>query len=104
MARAMGVRADSPNLPATDHNGVRASGPLPPTKTVRNAPGTMARTIHCLHCGVSLTLPDQAEGRRVRCPKCGGRFQVAGLRDAPAPPLPGSTEPNPNSTFELKQL
>jgi len=62
----------------------------------------MSRSIHCLHCGVSLTLPPEAEGRRVKCPKCGGRFQVGGLGDAPKPAAPASQAPDhPDSTFEL---
>lgn len=63
----------------------------------------MSRSIHCLHCGVSLALPPQAEGRKVRCPKCGGRFQVGGLQDAPKSTGPAAPGPNPDSTFELRK-
>jgi phage FluMu protein Com len=37
----------------------------------------MPRTIQCTECGVVLNLPDAAAGRRLKCPKCGHKFQVA---------------------------
>lgn len=37
----------------------------------------MPRTIQCSECGVVLNLPDAAAGRRLKCPKCGHKFQVA---------------------------
>lgn len=38
----------------------------------------MPLTTQCPNCGVVLTLPDGAEGRRLRCPKCDHRFQAGG--------------------------
>jgi len=36
----------------------------------------MPRTIQCNHCGVVLNLPDQAAGKRLKCPKCSAKFQI----------------------------
>ncbi|WP_406699772.1 hypothetical protein V5E97_13045 [Singulisphaera sp. Ch08] len=36
----------------------------------------MARTIQCLQCGVILNLPEKSGGKRLKCPKCGTKFQV----------------------------
>lgn len=44
-------------------------------------------TTHCPRCGVVLNLPDGVSGKRLRCPKCGERFLMAGVEeDTPAPP------------------
>lgn len=102
MTRVVGASKEFETVPEPARGGVRSAGSFPITKPVRNVPGTMSRSIHCLHCGVSLTLPPEAEGRRVKCPKCGGRFQVGGLGDAPKPAAPGAQVPDhPDSTFEL---
>jgi hypothetical protein len=61
----------------------------------------MARTIHCLYCGVPLNLPAQAEGRKVRCPKCEGRFQVPAASGAKKAAPPAAPAHRPDSTFEL---
>lgn len=61
----------------------------------------MPRSIHCLHCGVSLNLPPEAEGRRVKCPKCGGRFQVGGMGEGPTTPPATPANQGPDSSFEL---
>lgn len=36
----------------------------------------MPRTISCIQCGVVLNLPPQAAGKRLKCPKCGTKFQI----------------------------
>lgn len=36
----------------------------------------MARTVQCDRCGVVLNLPDNAGGKRLKCPKCGTKFVV----------------------------
>ncbi len=36
----------------------------------------MPKTIQCVQCGVVLNLPPQAAGKRLKCPKCGTKFQV----------------------------
>src|SRR5512135_1084239 len=36
----------------------------------------MPRTTRCTTCGVRLNLPDNAVGKRLKCPKCGTKFQV----------------------------
>ncbi len=54
---------------------VSARPPLP------FAPGkarAMPRTIYCPDCGVSLNVPDDAAGRRLKCPKCGCKFTADG--------------------------
>ena len=62
----------------------------------------MAGNIQCLHCGVVLNLPDRAIGRRMKCPKCGGRFVVgnSGAEAVPAGDETGSKK-GPDTTFEL---
>jgi hypothetical protein len=37
----------------------------------------MSQTTQCPTCGVVLTLPPGAEEKRLKCPKCGGRFRSA---------------------------
>jgi DNA-directed RNA polymerase subunit M/transcription elongation factor TFIIS len=34
----------------------------------------MRRTIQCPQCGVVLNLPEDAEGKRLKCPKCANKF------------------------------
>src|SRR4051812_15592869 len=36
----------------------------------------MPRTIQCPHCGVVLNLPDNATGKRLKCPKCANKFDA----------------------------
>jgi Zn finger protein HypA/HybF involved in hydrogenase expression len=48
----------------------------------------MPRTTQCTQCGVVLTVPDHAIGKRLKCPKCGSKFAVS----------PGA-EGSPDSTF-----
>jgi hypothetical protein len=36
----------------------------------------MPRVIECEQCGVVLNLPDVAAGKRLKCPRCGARFQA----------------------------
>ena len=36
----------------------------------------MPKTIQCVQCGVVLNLPPGASGKRLKCPKCGTKFQV----------------------------
>lgn len=95
MARVIEAQRDRNLSP-----GPFARGRIETTKPVRNSPG-MPRSIHCLHCGVSLTLPPQADGRRVKCPKCGGRFLVGSAGDAPPAGTPNG--PDPNSTLLLSK-
>jgi PAS domain S-box-containing protein len=49
----------------------------------------MLVTIHCIHCGKSISVPDEVAGKRVRCAECRGVFQVpdrAALRPSPLDP------------------
>lgn len=50
----------------------------------------MPRTIQCTQCGIVLNVPDQAIGKRLKCPKCGTKF-------ATSPDAEGS----PGSTYVL---
>src|SRR3954451_9592147 len=43
--------------------------------------------VTCPHCGVTGRLPDDGRPRRVLCPRCGMRFDVAGQPKA-GPDLP----------------
>src|SRR4051794_30740366 len=37
----------------------------------------MPRTIRCSNCGITLNLPENVAGRRLKCPKCGAKFQAS---------------------------
>jgi predicted nucleic acid-binding Zn-ribbon protein len=50
----------------------------------------MPRTTQCTQCGIVLNVPDQAIGKRLKCPKCGTKF-------ATSPDAEGS----PGSTYVL---
>jgi hypothetical protein len=62
----------------------------------------MPRTIQCTHCGVVLNLPEGAEGRRLKCPKCGEKFKAesAGGQAKPNPASP-EADASPSSTLLL---
>jgi PAS domain S-box-containing protein len=56
----------------------------------------MLVTIHCVHCGKSLAVPEELGGKRVRCVECRGVFRapnLAALR--PGPLQPPSDVPGP---------
>jgi predicted nucleic acid-binding Zn-ribbon protein len=36
----------------------------------------MPRTTQCTNCGVVLNLPDEVVGKKLKCPKCGTKFQA----------------------------
>lgn len=62
----------------------------------------MPRSIQCTQCGVVLNLPANAEGRRLKCPKCGHKFQAVSSGDAAAPAAkPGGDEADAGSTLLL---
>lgn len=42
------------------------------------ANGTMPRTTKCTNCSTVLNIPDEAAGRRLKCPKCGTKFYAEG--------------------------
>jgi len=50
----------------------------------------MPQTIQCQVCGIVLNVPDQAIGKRLKCPKCGTKFSLS-----------PSAEGSPASTFLL---
>ncbi len=56
----------------------------------------MASIIKCSSCDASLNLPPEAEGRKVKCPRCGVKFLVS----VTSPPDAG--DPDRPSTLELK--
>ena len=64
----------------------------------------MARSIPCPQCGVSLNLPPQAIGKRVKCPKCSFRFVPPDEEGLPPPTdsaLAKSPEFDSDSSLEL---
>lgn len=67
----------------------------------------MPLTIHCTNCGVKLNLPTEAQGRKVKCPKCGLKFVLGGPVVIPTTTPPSSPAPpsrddrSPDSTFVL---
>ena len=71
-----------------------------------NGPGNMSQSIQCPSCRVTLNLPDTAVGRRLKCPKCGVKFQVGGGGGTHHPPSAGpapqkTPEPSAESTLVL---
>jgi hypothetical protein len=50
----------------------------------------MASTTQCMQCGVVLNVPDEARGRRLKCPHCGFRFTLG-----------SNGEPSAESSFLL---
>jgi hypothetical protein len=61
----------------------------------------MARTIACVNCGVVLNLPDNAQGRRLKCPKCHTKFQVEGEGAKPLTKSGSGAAPSPEGTILL---
>jgi hypothetical protein len=64
----------------------------------------MPRNVQCPQCSTPLNLPDQAIGKRLRCPKCATKFAM-NLDDAGSPSstylLPST---NPASSQEMKSF
>jgi hypothetical protein len=64
----------------------------------------MPRTILCSHCGISLNLPpDLRPGKRVKCPKCGTKFQVDEADLRPASKGPGLIDASASTTIDLRR-
>ena len=62
----------------------------------------MARTTQCTDCGVVLNVPDQAIGKRLKCPKCGTRFAVSpDAEDSPGSTYVLPTNKPPSSQEQL---
>lgn len=59
----------------------------------------MSQTTQCPNCGVVLTLPEGAEKRRLKCPKCSTRFELGGHA-----PKPGSSPSNPGGPRPASSL
>jgi hypothetical protein len=57
----------------------------------------MPRTTQCPNCGVVLTLPEEAYGRRLKCPKCSFKFQSGTPESKPPSSAPGVAEAGPAS-------
>jgi hypothetical protein len=57
----------------------------------------MPATTQCPNCGVVLTLPPGAEGRRLKCPKCATRFPAENTQSRPPSSHPGMAGPAPSS-------
>jgi predicted RNA-binding Zn-ribbon protein involved in translation (DUF1610 family) len=61
----------------------------------------MPRTINCIECGIVLNVPDQAMGKRLKCPKCGTRFALtAGAEGSPNSTCLLATAKNPSPRSE----
>jgi len=58
-------------------------------------------TIQCIHCGVVLSLPEKVVGRRLKCPKCGEKFQVGATGAVPIPTPAKGNEGAPGATMLL---
>lgn len=89
--------------PEPGRPAARVSGKPTPLKPAGHGPRNMpSTTIQCAHCGVILNLPEKVEGRRLKCPKCGEKFQVGpggvGIKPVPAP---AQGDNGPSSTMLL---
>jgi hypothetical protein len=84
------------------------AGVAPALQTPRRA---MAATTQCNQCGVVLNVPDQALGKRLKCPHCGARFgTVPGdprsaessflLQSPEALPAPAKADSRPDDSVE----
>src|SRR5262245_31169196 len=60
----------------------------------------MPRTIVCPKCGVVLNVPPEAQGRRLKCPKCVEKFYATDAERAPST-APGVDEAGPASMSSL---
>src|SRR2546423_697550 len=58
----------------------------------------MPQTTRCPGCGVVLNLPEGAIGRRLKCPKCGNKFQSGTPESTPSMLAPGDTPTAPGGT------
>lgn len=59
----------------------------------------MALTTKCPECHTVLNLPDGAEGRRLKCPKCGTKFQAGTPEARPRTSAPGVANAGPASSL-----
>jgi hypothetical protein len=59
----------------------------------------MALTTKCPECQTVLNLPDGAEGRRLKCPKCGTKFRAGTPESRPRTSAPGVGTAGPASSM-----
>src|SRR4051812_27190881 len=101
----MALLVDDSNTPGEDagtgRRTARRSGARSPHITARNGSGKMSRSIQCTHRGVVLNLPAQAEGRRLKCPKCGAKFVAGEVAPGPGSTAPDASGQNADSTLVL---
>jgi hypothetical protein len=63
----------------------------------------MPRTIQCTKCGVVLNVPEQAAGRRLKCPKCGTKFHAHDPGAAASSSMIGLHDADPASSQDFGQ-
>jgi hypothetical protein len=63
----------------------------------------MPRTTRCTTCGVVLNLPENAVGKRLKCPKCGTKFQAGDSPGNMSSIVPGLPMASPDSSQDLQQ-
>ncbi len=59
----------------------------------------MSRTTQCPNCGVVLNVPEAAASKRLKCPKCGTKFQSGTPGTKPQSSAPGVDTAGPASTL-----
>jgi phage FluMu protein Com len=64
----------------------------------------MPQTIQCNQCGVILNLPPAVKpGKRMKCPRCGHRFNVTQTEANSASTIAGAADAAPMSAFEMQK-
>src|SRR4051795_2010122 len=109
MSLVIGHAENHGGHPEPGRHAARPAGKRTPPQPVGHGPGNMPRTIQCNHCGVVLNVPDGAEGRRLKCPKCGVKFAIGsggvGVDPSAAGPSPkdAGKDKSAGSTVLLSQ-
>ena len=106
MSLVIGPTESHGGHPEPGRRAARPAGKPTSPKPVGHGPRHMpSTTVQCTNCGVVLNLPEKVEGRRLKCPKCGVKFQVGptATGSKPVPSSPTSADLNPNSTLLLSR-
>jgi len=86
---------DLPGIALTERRGnIQEPGPK----------AVMPQTIQCNQCGVILNLPPKVKpGKRMKCPRCGNRFNITQAEASSASTVPGMHDAAATSAFDLQK-